>query len=61
MLDNAADCRYRSSSPINCYARSNGLIKNCYACSPVVKCDLLRHFAVMCIVPICGVIIKMRL
>ena len=28
----------------NCYARSNGIIKNFYACSPVVKCDLFKAF-----------------
>ena len=28
----------------NCYARSNGLIKNLYACSTVVKCDLFKAF-----------------
>ena len=28
----------------NYYARSNGLIKNFYACSPVVKCDLFKAF-----------------
>ena len=28
----------------SCYARSNGLIKNLYACSPVVKCDLFKAF-----------------
>ena len=28
----------------SCYARSNGLIKNFYACSPVVKCDLFKAF-----------------
>ena len=28
----------------NCYARSNGIIKNLYACSPVVKCDLFKAF-----------------
>ena len=38
----------------SCYARSNGLIKNFYACSPVVKCDLFKAFC-------CGVIIKMIL
>ena len=42
----------------SCYARSNGLIKHFYACSPVI---FLRHFAAICIVPICGVIIKMIL
>ena len=29
----------------SCYARSNDLIKNFYACSPVVKCD---HFKAFC-------------
>ena len=42
--DNNSDdenmCRQRD----NCYARSNGLIKNFYACSPVVKCDLFKSF-----------------
>ena len=28
----------------NCYARSNGIIKNCYACYPVVKYDLFKAF-----------------
>ena len=28
----------------NCYAISNGLIKNFYASSPVVKCDLVKAF-----------------
>ena len=28
----------------NCYARSDGIIKNVYACSPVVKCDLFKAF-----------------
>ena len=28
----------------NCYDRSNGILKNCYACSPVVKCDLFKAF-----------------
>ena len=28
----------------NCYTRSNGIIKNVYACSPVVKCDLFKAF-----------------
>ena len=28
----------------SCYARSNGLIKNFYACSPVVKCDMFKAF-----------------
>ena len=28
----------------NCYAKSNGIIKNLYACSPVVKCDLFKAF-----------------
>ena len=28
----------------NCYARSNGIIKNLYDCSPVVKCDLFQAF-----------------
>ena len=28
----------------SCYARSNGFIKNFYACSPVVKCDLFKAF-----------------
>ena len=28
----------------NCYARSNGIIKNFYVCSPVVKCDLFKAF-----------------
>ena len=58
--DNSDDenmCRQRG----NCYARSNGLIKHFYDCSRVVKCDFVRHFAVICIVPICGVIIKMIL
>ena len=45
----------------NCYARSNGIINNFYACSPVVNVIYLRHFAVICIVLICGVILKMRL
>ena len=41
--DNSDDeniCRQRG----NCYARSNGILKNCYACSPVVKCDLFKAF-----------------
>ena len=28
----------------NCHARSNGIIKNVYACSPVVKCYLFKAF-----------------
>ena len=28
----------------NCYARSNGIIKNFHACSPVVKCNVFKAF-----------------
>ena len=28
----------------NCYARSNVIIHNFYACPPVVKCDLFKAF-----------------
>ena len=28
----------------NCYARSNGIIKNFYSCSPAVKCDIFKAF-----------------
>ncbi len=28
----------------SCYARSNGINKNFYACSPVVKCDIFKAF-----------------
>ena len=41
--DNADDENMRRQRG-NCYARSNGIIKNCYACSPVVKCDLFKAF-----------------
>ena len=41
--DNSDDENMRRQRGI-CYARSNGLIKNFYACSPVVKCDLFKAF-----------------
>ena len=41
--DNSDDENMRSQRG-NCYGRSNGIIKNCYACSPVVKCDLFKTF-----------------
>ena len=39
--DNSDDENMRRQRS-NCYARSNGIIKNCYACSPVVKCALFK-------------------
>ena len=63
--DNSDDENMRRQRGIplsNCYARSNGIINNFYACSPVMKCDLyLKHFAVICIVRIYGLIFKMKL
>ena len=41
--DNSEDENMRRQRG-NCYARSNLIIKNCYACSPVVKCDLFKAF-----------------
>ena len=43
MQNNSYDenmCRQKG----NCYVRSNGIIKNLYGCSPVVKCDLFKAF-----------------
>ena len=41
--DNSDDENMRRQRS-NCYARSNGIIKHFYACSPVVKCDLFKAF-----------------
>ena len=41
--DNADDDNMRRQRG-NYYARSNGIIKNFHACSPVVKCNLFKAF-----------------
>ena len=41
--DNADDANMRRQRGI-CYARANGIIKNCSMCSPVVKATLFRTF-----------------